>query len=203
MLLEEVRGQPPPIQHLRVITRKVDVRLPGKGNSNSHDARPVHLIITMIEWIRTSRLSIKRSLSLRVIRASGCVLLREVPGQQVIRNSASSYVASGYEHRREIKTSGYVHLRESCQQTTFAVDLFGRDSVTYERGLSIETRKVRILNVGWLDLYCHGGYERGFPRSRGYPPEKGRSRGTFIRKNWFYNTYFSSLEWEGGRVPRS
>jgi len=23
--------------------RKVDVRLPGKGNSNSHDARPVHL----------------------------------------------------------------------------------------------------------------------------------------------------------------
>jgi len=29
--------------------RKVDVRLPGKGNSNSHGARPVHLIITMIK----------------------------------------------------------------------------------------------------------------------------------------------------------
>jgi len=29
--------------------RKVDVRLPGKGNSNSHGARPVHLIITMRE----------------------------------------------------------------------------------------------------------------------------------------------------------
>ena len=43
---------------------KVDVRLPGKGNSNSHDARPVHLIIPMIKWIRTSRLSIKNSLSL-------------------------------------------------------------------------------------------------------------------------------------------
>ena len=41
---------------------KVDVRLPGKGNSNSHAARPVHLIITMIKWIRTSRLSIKNSL---------------------------------------------------------------------------------------------------------------------------------------------
>ena len=26
--------------------RKVDVRLPGKGNSDSHGARPVHLIIT-------------------------------------------------------------------------------------------------------------------------------------------------------------
>jgi len=44
-------------------SRKVDVRLPGKGNSNSHGARPVHLIITMIKWIRTSRLSIKNSRS--------------------------------------------------------------------------------------------------------------------------------------------
>ena len=43
--------------------RKVDVRLPGKGNSNSHGARPVHRIIMMIKWIRTSRLSIKKSLS--------------------------------------------------------------------------------------------------------------------------------------------
>ena len=42
--------------------RTVDLRLPGKGNSNSHGARPVHLIITMIEWIRTSRLSMKNSL---------------------------------------------------------------------------------------------------------------------------------------------
>ena len=39
--------------------RKVDARLPGKGNSNSHGTRPVHLIITMIKWIRTSRLSMK------------------------------------------------------------------------------------------------------------------------------------------------
>ena len=44
--------------------RKVDIRLPGKGNSNSHGARLVHLIISMIKWIRTSRLSIKNSLSL-------------------------------------------------------------------------------------------------------------------------------------------
>jgi len=28
--------------------RKVDVRLPGKGNSNSHGARPVHQVTTMI-----------------------------------------------------------------------------------------------------------------------------------------------------------
>ena len=43
--------------------RKVDVRLPPKGNSNSNCARPVHLIITMIEWIPTSRLSRKNYLS--------------------------------------------------------------------------------------------------------------------------------------------
>ena len=48
---------------------KVDVRLPGKGNSNSHGARPVHLIITMIKWIQTSGLSIKNSLSGGVYRS--------------------------------------------------------------------------------------------------------------------------------------
>ena len=45
---------------------KVDVRLPGKGNSNSHGARPVHQIFSMIKRVRTSRLSIKNSLSLCV-----------------------------------------------------------------------------------------------------------------------------------------
>ena len=42
-------------------TKKVDVRLPEKQNPNSHGARPVHLIIMMTEWIRTSRLAIKKS----------------------------------------------------------------------------------------------------------------------------------------------
>ena len=51
------------IESLGSRARKVDVRLPGKGDSTSHGARPVHLIITMIKWIRTSRLSIKNSLT--------------------------------------------------------------------------------------------------------------------------------------------
>jgi len=38
-------------------------RIPVGGNSTSHGARPVHLIITMIKWIRASRLSINNSLS--------------------------------------------------------------------------------------------------------------------------------------------
>ena len=44
-------------------TRQVDVRLPGKGNSNSHVTRPVHRAITMMRWFRTSRLPITNSLS--------------------------------------------------------------------------------------------------------------------------------------------
>ena len=50
----------------------VDVRLPGKESSTSHGARPIHLIITMIKWIRTSMLSIKNSLMiLRLSSSSG------------------------------------------------------------------------------------------------------------------------------------
>ena len=52
---------------------KVDVRLPGKGNSNSRGARPVHLIISMIKWIRTSRLSIKKSLSYHTAALKGSI----------------------------------------------------------------------------------------------------------------------------------
>jgi len=50
-------------------TRKADVTLPGKGNSNSHGERTIHLIITMIRWNRTSRLSIKNYLSLSLHKA--------------------------------------------------------------------------------------------------------------------------------------
>ena len=59
------KGTPWRDERQAVLDRKVDVRLPEQGNSNSHGARPVHLIITMIKWLRTSRLSIKNSLSVR------------------------------------------------------------------------------------------------------------------------------------------
>ena len=48
--------------------RRVDVRLPGKGDSNSHGARPVHLVITIMKWIRTSRLAKKNSLTLSLFK---------------------------------------------------------------------------------------------------------------------------------------
>ena len=43
--------------------KKIDARLPGKGHSKSQGARPVHMIITMIKWTRTSKLSTNKSLS--------------------------------------------------------------------------------------------------------------------------------------------
>ena len=53
---------------------------------------------------------------------------------------------------------------------------------------------MRISNFEmFLSLYQSCGYKREFPRSRGYPPEKGKSRGTFIKK-WFYNVHSSSFE---------
>ena len=38
------------------------MRLPGKGKTNFNGARPVHQILSMMKWIRTSRLSMKNSL---------------------------------------------------------------------------------------------------------------------------------------------
>ena len=45
-------------------SRKVDMRPPGKENSNSHGERPVQQIISMIKWFWTSGLSIKKSVCL-------------------------------------------------------------------------------------------------------------------------------------------
>ena len=64
VVLAKSNVNPPP--------RKVNKRLPKKRNSNFHGARPVHLIITMIKWIRTSRLSMKNFLSCLPFGVSQC-----------------------------------------------------------------------------------------------------------------------------------
>ena len=44
-----------------VLTRKVDVRLPGNGNANSHGARPVHQIkVALDQWVVNEELSLCR-----------------------------------------------------------------------------------------------------------------------------------------------
>jgi len=50
-------------------------------NPNSHCARPVHQIISMIKWIRTSRLSLKNSLSQNLL-ASRVPFLHHVSGTE-------------------------------------------------------------------------------------------------------------------------
>ena len=69
-------------------SRKVDIRLHGKGNSKSPGARPVNKVIQSIWWTRTRRLSIKNSPSLcPLIRALrfrlATALMVAVPWTQV------------------------------------------------------------------------------------------------------------------------
>ena len=59
LLYNESRGS----WSLHCLQVVVVLLLLANGNSNTHGARLVHLIITMIKWIRASRLSIKNSLS--------------------------------------------------------------------------------------------------------------------------------------------
>ena len=56
-------------------------------NSNSHGARPVHLIITMIKWFRTSRLSINLSVQ-ALERIPG---LKEAATPKLLHEAATLY----------------------------------------------------------------------------------------------------------------
>ena len=73
----------------QVCSRKVDVRLPGKGNSKSHGARPAHMIIMTIKWTRTSRLSTRTSLS--VARCGFCINTQQVHGTVRIRSARTPF----------------------------------------------------------------------------------------------------------------
>ena len=72
----------------RVSTRIVDEWLHGEGNSNSTGARPVHQIISMMKWIRTSRLSTKNSLCLAEFEAREKEHLSRVACQHIASLSA-------------------------------------------------------------------------------------------------------------------
>ena len=52
-------------------SRDVDIWLCGKVNSKSHGARPVNQIISMMKWIRISRLPTRNSLSPHGVEISG------------------------------------------------------------------------------------------------------------------------------------
>jgi len=119
--------------------RKVDVRLPGKGNSHTHGARPVHLIIMMIKWIRTGRLSIKNSLGLEgVERLVGRLLGHQqhvLPGSTGgynYCNNVSSVPASTFGRREPRlmawrgRSSVVLNLRTTTSQKCEAVPMRAR-----------------------------------------------------------------------------
>ena len=66
--------------------RKIDVSLLGKGNSNSHGARPVHRIITMI--VDSDQQVVNKELSFCVMseRCLRCCALRSIPDPGVPRS---------------------------------------------------------------------------------------------------------------------
>ena len=72
----------------------------------SHGARPVHLIITMIKWIRTSRLSIKNSLSSALALLGLSVeevkhaLHGAVPARPLDRGTSPIRICGGSDPRR-------------------------------------------------------------------------------------------------------
>jgi len=136
--------------------RKVDIRLPGKGNSHSHGARPVHLTITMIKWIRTSMLAIKIYLSARFIlffctrRGLYTTCMHCITRQRymyALYNSITIHVCI----TRCMARGRRLPSREACHQTH-------KQDVQHRR-------KRHLFNLLYSLLY--GNWSRSFTTSRG------------------------------------
>ena len=94
------------------VSRKADARPPGKGDPNSHGARPVHLIITTRKWIRTCRLSMKNSLS-RAARGFRPGPRSTVSGFGCRRDLR---IALGLADREKLVHRHHLHLRSTITQ---------------------------------------------------------------------------------------
>ena len=108
-----VRGDPARPDARARRARKVDTRPHGKANSISHGARPVHQINSMIKWIRTSRLSMKNSMSSTRNRCEH-----------------ASKAAQSYEEILRSQTSGH-----ECRVESFTMELVSRP--VFELGISV------------------------------------------------------------------
>ena len=89
------------------------------ASSNSHGARPVHLIITMIQWIRTSRLSIKNSLSLR--KPGPCHAL-DVGGRAVLSSVVHGKERNTHKHPLGVPVLNRQQLSVMNCMSTFDTD---------------------------------------------------------------------------------
>jgi len=88
---------------------RVDARLPGTGNANPHGTRPVHLIITMIQWTRASRLSIQNSLS----RGEGLVLLDEFRLHRNVQRFRGGLIFKA--HRLFVSLNSRLESKKECR----------------------------------------------------------------------------------------
>ena len=114
-----VKSIPPARQLSSKTHRMLDIRLPDKGNSNSHGARPVH---QKHGWIRTSRFLIKNSLSLQAVQA--VVRRSDMPGLHgqilALAGAISSWVMSRPDSGLGLHTGGCIRCeprsasRRSC-----------------------------------------------------------------------------------------
>ena len=95
-------------------TRKVDIRLPGRDNSKYHGARPVHQIISMITCIRSTGLSIKKSLSAKmtvrlITKVLPSQMLNPTPNDDLERRLAILHMAFALERAGPVQPSLSMH----------------------------------------------------------------------------------------------
>ena len=96
-------------------TWKVNVRLPGTGNSNSHGARPVHQITSMIKWIWTSKFSITHSERppSSKLRRSPCPEITDANPTEPYRGEAHVDTHSDLDAEGGCGVEGYENIRQS------------------------------------------------------------------------------------------
>ena len=92
------------------------------GGYRTHGARPVHLIITMIKWIRTSRLSIKNSLSPQLVVSSpwtpGGYRTQSDPSSAQLPPNSAQPVVKKNEHREELVRKKNEHREDPDRLVT-------------------------------------------------------------------------------------
>ena len=119
------------LHQVTTLTRKVDVRLPEKGNSNFHGARPVHLIIMMIKWIQTSRLSINLNASIRT-----CFTFSRTRQLRTAPTSSASFAGATRGHRKYFLLSLSLTLAHS-RSLTHSLSLSHTHTHTLSHTLSL------------------------------------------------------------------
>ena len=129
---------------LRSDNRKVDVRLPEKRNSDFHGVRPVHLIITMMKWIWTSRLSTKKSLSL----CTGHVL-EKARVQEIVQEMVQYTVQYMVQYMVRIWFSTWFIYILQCMVRRWFSRWFRR----YQRSRGLPSRMIQGQHLALAVLY--------------------------------------------------